>query len=184
VSQPVPIISISVEDQIIRFLADRDERAIELIFENYFIAMMNAIRTVVKQEAAAEDVLQQVLVKIWEKGHTFDSTKAGLFTWLIRVSKNAAIDSTRAKNYSKHSKSESIDNFVFNGEAIHQKGIQERNAGVWESVDQLPDAQRSLIDMAYFQGYTQQEISKELDIPLGTVKTRMRAALKTLRRIF
>ncbi len=183
-SQPVSILSISIEDQIIRFLKDRDERAIELIFENYSIAMMNGIRTIVKNEAAAEDVLQGVLVKIWEKGHTFDSTKAGLFTWLMRVSKNAAIDATRSKNYSKYQKSEPIENFVFNSEAIHQKGTQERNDGVWETVEQLPEAQRCLIDMAYFQGFTQQEISKELNIPLGTVKTRMRAALKTLRRIF
>lgn len=148
-SQPVPILSISIEDQITRYLAEKNERAIELIFENYSVAMLNAIRLVVKNEAAAEDVLQHVLIKIWEKGHTFDSSKAGLYTWLIRISKNAAIDSTRAKNYSKRQKSEPIENFVFSGEAIHQKSIQERNDGVWESVDQLPDAQRHLIDMAF-----------------------------------
>jgi len=184
VSQPVPILSISVEDQIIRYLSTKDEQAIHLIFENYSVAMMNAIRAIVKDEAIAEDVLQLVLVKIWEKGDTFDPGKARLFTWLIRVSKNAAIDATRGKDFLKTRKSEPIENFVFNGEAIHQKRLQERNNGVWESVAQLPDAQRCLIDMAYFQGYTQQEISKELNIPLGTVKTRMRKALETLRRIF
>ncbi len=183
-SQPVPLLSISVEDKIIRYLSKKDERAIELIFENYSIALLNAIRVIVKSETIAEDILQQVLVKVWQKGDTFNSSKAGLYTWLIRIAKNAAIDATRSKDFSKKKKSDSIDNYVFNGEAIHQQRIQERNSGVWETVDQLPEAQRSLIDMAYFQGFTQQEISQELNIPLGTVKTRMRTALKTLRRIF
>lgn len=88
------------------------------------------------------------------------------------------------KIFLRSRKSESVDNFVFNGEAIHQKSVQERKNGVWESVNQLPDAQRCLIDMAYFQGYTQKEISQELNLPLGTVKTRMRKAISTLRRIF
>ncbi len=182
--QPVPLLSISVEDQIVRYLRAKNDRAIELIFEHYSIAMMNKIRSVVKNEAIAEDVLQKVLVKIWEKGDTYDASKAGLYTWLIRICKNAAIDATRGKDYLRSMKSESVDNFVFNGEAIHQKSVQERNSGVWESVGQLPDSQRSLIDMAYFQGYTQKEISHELNIPLGTVKTRMRKAISTLRRIF
>lgn len=183
-SQPVPILSISIEDQIVRYLAEKNERAIELIFEHYSIAMMNVIRSVVKEEALSEDILQQVLVKIWKKGASYDSSKAGLYTWLIRISRNAAIDATRGKDFLRHRKSESIDNFVFNGEAIHQMSVQERKLTVWESVDQLPDSQSCLIDMAYFQGYTQKEISKELDIPLGTVKTRMRSALRTLRRFF
>ncbi|MCR9133378.1 MAG: sigma-70 family RNA polymerase sigma factor [bacterium] len=183
-SHPVPILSISVEDQIVRYLHAKNDRAIELIFENYSLAMMNVIRSVVKNEAVAEDVLQKVLVKIWEKGDSFDPQKAGLYTWLIRISKNAAIDETRGKDFLRSRKSESVDNFVFNGEAIHQKSVQERKNGVWESVNQLPDAQRCLIDMAYFQGYTQKEISQELNLPLGTVKTRMRKAISTLRRIF
>lgn len=183
-SHPVPILSISVEDQIIRYLHAKNDRAIELIFEHYSLAMMNVIRSIVKREAIAEDVLQKVLVKIWAKGDTFDRQKAGLYTWLMRISKNAAIDATRGKDFLRSMKSESVVNFVFNGEAIHQKNVQERNNGVWESVKQLPDSQRCLIDMAYFQGYTQKEISKELNLPLGTVKTRMRKAISTLRRIF
>lgn len=183
-AEALSILSISTEDQIVRFLSAKDERAVTLIFEHYSVSMLNTIVQVVKDRALAEDVLQEVLLKVWEKGNTYDSSKGSLYTWLIRVSKNAAIDKTRGKEFIRDQKSKSIDNFVFNDEAIHQKGKQERKEGIWETVDLLPESQGSLIDMAYFQGYTQKEISEELNIPLGTVKTRMRKALVTLRRIF
>ncbi|GAB5409438.1 MAG: sigma-70 family RNA polymerase sigma factor [Balneolaceae bacterium] len=183
-AEPISILSISIEDQIIRRLRERDSEAISLIFEHYSLAMFNSINQVLKNKMLSEDVLQEVLVKVWEKGNTYDATRGSLYTWLIRVSKNAAIDKTRGKEFIRDKKSNSIDSFVFNDKAANQAKKEDGNADLWETVDQLPENQRSLIDMAYFRGFTQKEIAKEMDIPLGTVKTRMRNALLTLRRIF
>lgn len=183
-SEPVPILSISIEDQIIRKLVTKDEEAISLIFEHYSTAMFNCMNQILQNRMLTEDVLQEVLIKVWKKGDSYDPAKGSLYTWLIRVSKNAAIDKTRSKEFIRDKKSNSIDNFVFNDGALQQKKKEDSNADVWETVKMLPENQRSLIDMAYFRGFTQKEISKEMDIPLGTVKTRMRSALITLRRIF
>ncbi|MEO1021208.1 MAG: sigma-70 family RNA polymerase sigma factor [Bacteroidota bacterium] len=183
-AQPAPIISINTEEQIRSFLTENDERAIPLIFNHYGVAMLNTINRVVKDECLAEDVFQKVMVKIWERGRSYNAAKGSLFTWLIRISKNAAIDETRSKEFIRDRKSNSIDNFVFNDGAIHQKKTQERNEGVWETVHLLPESQRLLIDMAYFQGFTQKEIAEELNMPLGTVKTRMRSALSLLRSLY
>jgi RNA polymerase sigma-70 factor (ECF subfamily) len=182
--EPASILSISVEDQIKRCLSNRDKYAIRLIFENYSVAMKNTIMKVVHDSELADDILQDVLVKIWQKGQSFDSSKGSLYTWLIRVSRNAAIDETRSKEFIRDRKSKSIDNFVFNGEAIDQKRSEEKNNDIWETVNLLPESQRCLVDLAYFQGYTQREIAKKLNIPLGTIKTRIRKALETLRRVY
>ncbi len=181
---PVPILSISIEDQIIRKLKEKDDESVALIFEYYSVALFNAINQILKNKMLSEDVLQEVLVKVWEKGDSYDSSKGSLYTWLMRVAKNAAIDKTRSKEFIRDGKSNSIENFVFNSGSVKEQKKAEQSDDVWETVDQLPENQRCLIDMAYFKGFTQKEISKELDIPLGTVKTRMRTALSTLRKIF
>ncbi len=179
-----PILSLDIEDQIKRYFRENDPQAITLVFEHYGLAMLNAIKVIIKDGSVAEDVLQEVLVKVWKNAASYDASKGSLFTWLIRISKNAAIDKTRSREFIQSRKSNHIENFVFNDEAIHQKNKLEQENSVWESVNLLPESQRCLIEMAYFKGYTQKEISKELDIPLGTVKTRIRTALKLLRQYF
>ena len=179
-----PILSLDIEDRIKRYFRVNDPQAISLVFEHYGLAMLNSIKVIINDGSAAEDVLQEVLVKVWKHAASYDASKGSLFTWLIRISKNAAIDKTRSREFIQSRKSNHIENFVFNDEAIHQKNKLEQENNVWESVNLLPESQRCLIEMAYFKGYTQKEISKELDIPLGTVKTRIRSALKSLRRYF
>ena len=172
----------SVASDIIHLLKTRDKKAIQLIFEHYGPVLLNIIFRIVKDKPMAQDTLQEVLIKIWKNGQSYKAENGSLFTWLTRVSRNAAIDKTRTKDYKLSEKSNTAVDLVNISEFV---GNEERTEKLYmrQLIDQLPSVQQKLIDLAYFQGYTQKEIAKFMDMPLGTVKTRIRLAIKNLRSI-
>lgn len=136
---------------------------------------------IIKKEEIAEEVLQDVFVKIWEKFDNYDATKGKLFTWLLNVARNQAIDKTRSKEISKGQKTSGIDNLVSridNAEYIEQS-IE--SIGVKEVLNSLPEEQKFVVEYLYLKGYSQSELAEEYNIPLGTVKTRLRLAMQQLR---
>lgn len=172
----------SVEEQIISLLKDKDKKAMQLIFENYSPVLRNIALRVVKYESVAQDVLQEALLKIWKNGQSYNADKGSLFTWMTRICRNAAIDKTRSKDYRLTETSMNAVDIV----SISDTPVKESDVNrpeIQELVSRLPVNQRELIDLSYFQGYTHQEISENLEIPLGTVKTRIRSAIKNLRSI-
>ena len=172
----------SVEVQIIALLREKDKRAVQLIFENYSTILLNIIVRIVKYDSVAEDVFQEALLKVWKNGPSYDGAKGSLFTWLARICKNAAIDKTRSKDFRLTETSRNAVDLVSIAEAPVQEAEVE-SALMQETISQLPTAQKELIDLAFFQGYTHKEIAENLDMPLGTVKTRIRSAIKNLRSI-
>lgn len=167
---------------IIRLLGQNDKEAIKLIYQNYSPVMMNIILRVVKHERIAEDVLQEALLKIWNNRTSYDTNKGSLFTWMTRISRNAAIDKTRTKDFRLTETSMNASDIVSISDTQAQSPEVDEML-LAQVVERLPEKQRLLIDLAYFQGYTQKEIAEKFDIPLGTVKTRMRAAITNLREI-
>ena len=172
----------SVETTIVDLLKTRDKKAIHLIFEHYGPVLLNVILRIVKDGAMAQDTLQEALIKIWKNGHTYKPENGSLFTWLTRVCRNAAIDKTRTKDYRLTEKSKTSVDLVNITEIAVSEERSERQY-MHQLVGQLPSIQQKLIDLAYFQGYTQKEIAKCMDMPLGTVKSRIRMAIKNLRSI-
>ncbi len=172
----------SIENKICYLLAERNKEAIELVFIHYGSLLLNVINRVLRDEAMSEDVLQLVLLKIWQNGHNFDSSKGALFTWLVRVSKNAAIDKTRTKDYRLTQESKNGVEVVSIIESVAGDDDME-SLYAKQLIAQLPEEQRILINMSFFEGYTHKEICVRLDMPLGTVKTKIRTAIKHLRTI-
>ena len=172
----------SVEERISYLLADKDKKALALIFDNYGALLLNSILRVVKDKMMAEEVLQQVLLKVWHNASSFNSTKGSLFTWLVSISRNAAIDKTRTKDFRLSQESERSVELV-NITEEKSSDDQFEKMYVKQLLNQLPEIQRKLITMSYFQGYSHKEIAEILDMPLGTVKTRIRLAIKHLRSI-
>lgn len=128
-------------------------------------------------------MLQDVFLKIWDKIDSYDPSKGKLFTWMLNITRNLAIDRTRSREFSKDKKTDDIENYV---SRIDREGHTEQHVeaiGLQELLKALPDDQRFIIDQHYLKGYTQAEISEEFNLPLGTVKTRMRLAMKELRNI-
>ncbi len=172
----------TVEERIVYLLADQDKKALTLIFENYGSLLLNVIMRVVKDRMMAEDVLQQVLIKIWNNSGSFNSDKGSIFTWLVSISRNAAIDKTRSKDFRLTQESERSVELVNITEKKSSEDYFEKMY-LTQLVNQLPEVQRRLINMSYFEGYSHKEISDKLDMPLGTVKTRIRLAINHLRGV-
>ena len=171
------------EEELVIRLQSRDQQAFSYLYDNYAAALNGIIFRMVENRELAEDILQEAFVKIWNNFTSYDSGKGRLFTWMLNITRNLTIDTLRSKGYKKQSKISSDENSVSN--LTNDGDIAERfdAMGVRKQLANLKPEQRSIIDLAYFNGYTQDEISKEMGIPLGTVKTRMRAAIVELRKI-
>jgi RNA polymerase sigma-70 factor (ECF subfamily) len=172
------------EEGFVAILLARDAASFAIIYDSFSAALYGVILKVVQNEELAGDVLQESFVKIWEKSASYDASKGRLFTWMLNIARNTAIDATRSKHVKVASKIRNIDDNV--NMLNRQRNVSQHveSIGVQEIVAKLSPEQKIIIDMMYFQGFSQDEVSKELGIPLGTVKTRARAALIKLRETF
>jgi len=169
------------EQELVAMLHQHNERAFEYLYDNYSAALYSIINSIVSEKETANDVLQEVFINIWRKIEFYDASKGRLFTWMLNVARNAAIDKLRSKSYRDSQKNQSFPENVdsnLGGSITQPKGD---DIGLRKMIAKLKDEQRVLIDLSYFQGFTHEEIAKALNIPLGTVKTRIRSALTKLK---
>lgn len=169
------------EQQLVAQLQQRNESSFSYLYDNYSGALAGVINAIIPDQETVRDVLQEVFVNIWKKIELYDPSKGRLFTWMINVARNAAIDKVRSRSYQDTMKNRSIaedaDSNTLGGITVQQVA----DAGLRKILTKLKEDHRVLIDLSYFQGYTHEEISKILAIPLGTVKTSIRSALTHLR---
>jgi RNA polymerase sigma factor (sigma-70 family) len=170
------------EEELVAALQGRNQQAFAYLYDNYAGALNGVITRLVEDRELAEDILQEAFVKIWNNFSSYDTTKGRLFTWMINITRNLTIDTLRSKGYKKQQKISSDENSVSN---YAESGAVEKfdTLGIRKQLVNLKPEQKVIIDLAYFNGYTQDEISKEMGIPLGTVKTRMRSAILELRKL-
>lgn len=124
-----------------------------------------------------------MFLKIWNRIDNYDPAKGRLFTWMLNLAKNQAIDKTRSKEISRENKTGGIENYVSDVKTGEFAEQQVDSIGLKEVLTSLPEDQRFVVDHLYLRGYTQAELADEFNIPLGTVKTRLRIAMKQLRLI-
>jgi RNA polymerase sigma-70 factor (ECF subfamily) len=177
---PTPAFPTAADEAVLvgRLLA-RDGQALRLLQERYARSLLVVLVRLVRNEALAQDLLQEGLLKIWLGIASYDETRGRLFTWMVRVCCNHAIDAMRGPRYQFHQRNKPLENSgaqraqaaaTFNPEHI---GLRELTGG-------LKPKQREIIDLLYYGGCTQAEAAEELGIPVATVKTRVRAALAVL----
>lgn len=171
------------EKNLILGLRKGDEEAYSYLYDHYSSALYGIILRVVRKEEEAQDILQEVFVKIYEKIGNYDDTKGRLYTWMLQIARNSAIDRVRSKDFKSTSKIQSLDNDVNHSNIPSTEIPAVDHIGLKKVLNTLDKPHRIIIDMAYFKGYTQSEIAKELSMPLGTVKTRVRNALIQLRKV-
>lgn len=173
------------ETDIVDALKSRQRDAVGILYDKYSGFLFGLIVRIVHSDEIAEDLLQEVFVKIWKNIETYDSSKAKLVTWMGNIARNLAIDKIRSKEYKNSLQNRNIEDFVNTVEDISAGGgFNPEHIGVKEMIDKLQPEQKILIDMVSFKGYTQAETAEKLGIPLGTVKTRIRSAINVLRGIF
>ncbi len=168
------------EEHIVRLLRANDKEAISLIYDHYAPALYGVVLRMVGDEETAQDVLQESLVKCWKNATSYNPSKAKLFTWLLNITRNTAIDKIR----SRKSRLEKIQNVTAHVSDNGYQAIRPDTMDVKDQVSKMEPKLREVLDALFFRGMTQQEASKELNIPLGTVKTRLRNALKKLKTVY
>ncbi|WOD42401.1 RNA polymerase sigma factor [Hwangdonia lutea] len=170
-----------IEKDIVTLLKNGDKKAITLLYENYADALYGVIKKVIADDETAQDVLQETFVKIWRYSKKYDSSKAKLFTWLYRIAYNTAIDKIRSlKN--KTEKEVQIET-----SSVYKVSFGELNQDVLDikkHLGSLDEKYQIVINALFFEGMTQQEASEELDIPLGTIKSRLKIGLRELKKIY
>lgn len=171
------------EPELVTLLQQKDRPAFEYFYDNYSTALSGIIGRMVDDQALKEDILQEAFLKIWNNFHQYDTSKGKLFTWIANLTRNLTIDTLRSKGYKKQQKISTNENSVITQADKSYTSEQHDTIGLRKTVSELKPDHKIIIDLAYFNGYTQDEIAKEIGIPLGTVKTRMRSAIVQLRKI-
>ena len=169
------------QEELLPLLLKKDDRSFTLLYDNYSKSLYGIIFNLIKDKEEAEDVLQEVFVKIWKNIDTYNTSKGRLYTWMLNIARNSSIDKLRSKGFNNNQKNLSTDNFVHILDD-NSKTINKIDAiGIKEFIKKLKPKCIQLIDLLFFKGYTQQEASDELEIPLGTVKTQNRNCMNELR---
>ncbi len=171
------------DTETITALQQGDQNALATLYDKYGAALYGVVLRIVESEEVAEEVIQETFLKIWKNASYYNEDKGKFFTWALNIARNTAIDATRSKGLKKQRKTKPFD-FLVNSEYHPVVGDAIDTIGLREIVEKLDEKHRKVIDLAYFKGYTQTEIEEELNIPIGTVKTRLRLALRELRKIF
>lgn len=182
--QPVyPKLESYPENELVALLRSNHRGAFEYLYEHYAPALYGIICKILKDRDKADDVLQDSFLKIWRNIGFYNSEKGTLFTWMLNVARNTAIDKLRSDvKFDQNVDLENVPETQLCRDAIFNPVPATMDVGL--VVGWLVPERKVLIEMVYFQGYTHQEVSEQLNIPLGTVKSRIRAALLELRQIF
>ena len=169
------------QEDILPLILKRDDRAFTKLYSMYNKSLFGVISNLIKEQEEAEDVLQEVFVKIWKNIDSYNESKGRFYTWILNIARNTAIDKLRSKGFNNSQKNLSADNFVHLLDDSNKLTDRIDTIGIKEFVKKLKPKCIQLIELLFFQGYTQQEASDELEIPLGTVKTQNRTCMNDLR---
>lgn len=167
------------EDNLIDGILKKDASAFNYLYDNYGGALLKSISYTIGEKNTAEDILQNVFIKIYTKISLYDASKGRLFTWMINIARNETCDVLRQKGHRMREKTQEWDTLpdVEQGNPYQQIDA----ADIKKMLYTLSPELRNIIELNYFYGYTHQEIAELLNMPLGTVKTKIRKAYGLLR---
>lgn len=169
------------QEELLPLVLKKDDRAFTLLYDMYSKSLFSVISNLISDREEAEDVLQESFVKIWKNIETYNDSKGRLYTWMLNITRNTAIDKLRSKGFNNKQKNLSSDNFVHLLDDSNKAINRIDTIGIQEFIKKLKPKCIQLLDLLFFKGFTQQEASEELEIPLGTVKTQNRNCINDLR---
>jgi RNA polymerase sigma-70 factor (ECF subfamily) len=184
-----PFASISDSD-LLYCVAAHDQQALAILYDRFAGLLHGVILSLIHSPTDTEDLLQEVFVQIWKNAATYRRSLGSPKTWLIRVAHNRAIDYLRSKRHQQRRREvEPLEDFDIENlatDTVSEDGwinaaLMDESAYISQALVALPVENRSLIELAFFEGYSHREISTIKGIPLGTVKTRIRNGILALR---
>ena len=174
-----------MEARLVELIADGSSQALSDLYDQYSSLLLALARRVLGSQEEAEDVLQEVFVQVWRQAHRYDAKRSSVSTWLSLITRSRSIDRLRSRNVQDKT-----------AQAAHEENPQtdaspegatnvldrERRLRLRTELAELPEEQRQVLELAFYKGMTQSEISSSTGIPLGTVKTRTLLAMRKLRK--
>jgi RNA polymerase sigma-70 factor (ECF subfamily) len=169
-------------------IAKREQAAVGELYDKHSSLLYTLVLRIVRDRAEAEDALQEVFMRIWDKADQYNETLGAPMVWMTRIARNLSIDKLRSKLGQARKAEDDLD--VHDELSSDERSsnpefaaaLSQQQSFVANAMSSLPKEQRILIEFAYFQGYTQSELAEHFRLPLGTVKTRMRTGMLALRR--
>jgi RNA polymerase sigma-70 factor (ECF subfamily) len=187
-SQPPEQDDRAIELDLLARVAKRERAAFEQLYDRYKNILYATAMKFLKEDADAQDVVQDVFIQIWDKAKLYDPAKGKPLTWALTLTRNRSIDRIRAiqrrtRLRDDFGKETVVDESAGMREALSGVDAGEKSQILREAVGRLSPEQRKVIEMAFFRGFTQSEIADRLDEPLGTVKARARRGLMKLKEL-
>jgi len=164
-------------------IKNQDKEAFAKLYDLFSGSLYGIAFKIVRSEEAAQDVLQDSFVKIWKNIQKYDEKQGTIFTWMLNITRNTGIDYLRKNKHQSNIEIQNAHHHVDDKNSL-QSVINTDHIGVKDALSKLSEDQQLMIEYLYFKGYTQQEVSDELNMPLGSVKTKSRSALIKLRELF
>ncbi len=171
--------------ELISSIVKRNRQAFDLFYDRYAQIIFNLCVRILREEAEAEDVLQEIFVQIWREAERFDPSRASVKTWLFTIARSRSLDRYRSRKTAKQRLDDGAEDGleqIASNEDLQTTTVMQRY--VSNALDQLTKDQRVVLELSYYQGMTQEEIADRLGEPLGTIKSRIRSALAKLRSLF
>lgn len=175
------------DEELVAQLSRQDTQAFEALYERYGNLVYSVSLKILADVQAAEDVVQEVFLRVWRKPDQYDAARGRFLTWLLSVARNRAIDERRSRGRRQRFE---VGSAPLDGEGPHSDEaddpalaalLADERSAIRGALGGLPPEQRSAIELAYYGGFTQQEIARALGEPLGTVKTRIRLGMQKMR---
>lgn len=170
----------TIQSKISTLIKNRDDRGLDLLYTHYSDSLYGIIVRITRNREVGEEILQETLLKIWNKFDQYDDTKSSLFTWMSVIARNTSIDKVRLKGFQRHRETDSLETHV----NINDSGYESNEQHKIDSeklLSSLDEKYKIIVDKVYLEGYSHRALAEELDIPLGTIKTRLRKGIQILR---
>ena len=167
------------EVHLVRGLQARQDTAFTHLYDAYAPTLYGVLLKLVGDQTSAEDLLQNTFIRIWTSFHRYDPDQGRLFTWLLTIARNVALNELRSRKLRAQTQlqmHEQTNEWTY---SVLPEGMVNQSLFAL-----LAPKHRQIMELVYAQGWTKQEIAQELDLPLGTVKTRFRAGVQELKRLF
>ncbi len=174
----------ATDSELLRWLKAGYSAALTVLYQRYVRLIYTVAMRILDNPQEAEDLTQEIFVTFWQK-HTYDPKRGSLSSYLCLLTRSRALDRRRSKgSYHRFlERYQQADSGISSASPFEQVSNQEREQTVQRALQELPEAQRQILEMAYYGGLSQTEIAQRLQLPLGTVKTRSRQGLLKLRRL-
>ncbi|MFD2261889.1 sigma-70 family RNA polymerase sigma factor [Lacibacterium aquatile] len=168
----------------IRVSRDRNRDAFIALYGYYAPRLKSFMRKLGCGEAQAEDLAQEAMLRVWQRAAGFDPMKSNVGTWIFTIARNLRVDLLRQERHPEFDPDDPI--LAPNGDVAADDAVALRQTSerVRQAIDRLPPQQSIVVNLSFFEDQPQSEIAARLGIPLGTVKSRLRLAMKSIRAVF